>query len=41
MYRHWYATQRARDHAFDNLRNKSTILKQYGFDPRIRKVNRQ
>jgi hypothetical protein len=36
----WYRTEKARDQAFENLITKTTILKEHGLDPQVRKVNR-
>ena len=37
----WYATEKARDQALDDLkRHTCAILKQHGHDPQYRKVNR-
>jgi hypothetical protein len=40
-YRQWYATEKARDQALEDLkRHTRNILKEHGREPQYRKVNR-
>jgi len=38
--RQWYVTEKARDQAFDSLKNKTTILTGTQWDTPVRKVDR-
>jgi predicted RNA-binding protein with RPS1 domain len=40
MHARWYATERARDKALEDLTRKCTILKLYGQNPQYRKIER-
>lgn len=39
-HRSWYATEKGRDQAFDNLTTKTSILRETQWDAPVRKVDR-